>query len=62
MNQYDEESISQRPTKGNTRRRTKDRPDFSKASTGQVIGVDRGRITCVVPEGALHEDQVELTL
>lgn len=60
MNQYDEESISQRPAKGNTRRRTKDRPDFSKASTGQVIGVDRGRITCVVPEGALHEDQVEV--
>ena len=60
MSQYDEESISQRPAKGNTRRRTKDRPDFSKASTGQVIGVDRGRITCVVPEGALHEDQVEV--
>ena len=60
MNQYDEESISQRPAKGNTRRRTKDRPDYSKASTGQVIGVDRGRITCVVPEGALHEDQVEV--
>lgn len=60
MSQYDEDSISQRPTRGNTRRRTKDRPDFSKASTGQVIGVDRGRITCVVPEGALHEDQIEV--
>ena len=60
MSQYDEDSISQRPTRGNTRRRTKDRPDFSKASTGQVIGVDRGRITCVVPEGALHDDQVEV--
>jgi len=60
VSQYYEESISQRPAKGNTRRRTKDRPDFSKASTGQVIGVDRGRITCVVPEGALHDDQVEV--
>jgi ribosome biogenesis GTPase len=60
MSAYDEDSISQRPTRGNTRRRTKDRPDFSKASTGQVIGVDRGRITCVVPEGALHDDQVEV--
>lgn len=60
MSAYDEDSISQRPTRGNTRRRTKDRPDFSKASTAQVIGVDRGRITCVVPEGALHDDQVEV--
>ena len=60
MSAYDEDSISQRPTRGNTRRRTKDRPDFSKAATGQVIGVDRGRITCVVPEGALHDDQVEV--
>ena len=60
MSAYDEDSISQRPTRGNTRRRTKDRPDFSKALTGQVIGVDRGRITCVVPEGALHDDQVEV--
>ena len=61
MSQYDEESISRRPTRGNTRRRTKDRPDFSGATIGQVIGVDRGRITCVVPAGALHEDQVEVT-
>jgi ribosome biogenesis GTPase len=61
VSQYDEESISRRPTRGNTRRRTKDRPDFSGATIGQVIGVDRGRITCVVPAGALHEDQVEVT-
>lgn len=60
VSHYDEDSISQRPTRGNSRRRTKDRPDFSKALTGQVVGVDRGRITCVVPEGALHDDQVEV--
>ena len=61
MSQFDEDSISGRPTRGNSRRRTKDRPDFSKAEVGQVIGVDRGRITCLVPAGELFENQVQVT-
>jgi len=61
VNQFDEDSISGRPTRGNSRRRTKDRPDFSAAEIGQVIGVDRGRITCLVPAGELLENQVQVT-
>ena len=61
MSQFDEDFISGRPTRGNSRRRTKDRPDFSKAEVGQVIGVDRGRITCLVPAGELFENQVQVT-
>ena len=61
VSQYDEDSISHRPSRFNSRRRTKDRPDFSNATVGQVVGVDRGRITVVVPEGAAHEDQIEVT-
>lgn len=60
VTQYDEDSISRRPSRYNTHRRTKDRPDFSAAVIGQVVGVDRGRITVVVPEGAAHKDQVEV--
>lgn len=61
MSKYDDDSISHRPSRFNSPRRTKDRPDFSAAAIGQVVGVDRGRITVVVPEGAAHEDQVEVT-
>jgi ribosome biogenesis GTPase len=61
VSQYDEDSISQRPSRYNSHRRTKDRPNFSDAVIGQVIGVDRGRITVVVPAGASHDEQVEVT-
>ena len=61
VSKFDEDSISGRPLRGNTRRRTKDRPDFSKAEVGQVIGVDRGRITCLVPAGERFENQVQVT-
>lgn len=54
---YDEDAIGRRPSRTNSRRRSKDRPDYSQATTARVIGVDRGRITCAVPDGAAHEDQ-----
>ncbi len=60
MTRFDEDGIASRPTRGNSRRRSKDRPDFSDAEVGQVIAVDRGRITCVVPAGAPHDEQVHV--
>ncbi|MEI6405155.1 MAG: ribosome small subunit-dependent GTPase A [Actinomycetes bacterium] len=57
MNRYDEDSIGVRPNRANSRRRSKDRPDFSEAPVGQVVTVDRGRITCVYPLGVPHEEQ-----
>ncbi len=61
MSRYDEDSIGTRPSRFNSRRRSKDRPDYSDAEIGQVVAVDRGRITCVYPENALHEDQTTVT-
>ena len=57
VTEIDEESFGRRTSRTNTRRRTKDRPDFSNAEVGMVVGVDRGRITCVVPDEATHEEQ-----
>lgn len=56
----DEDDFKNRPQRSNTRRRSKDRPDFSEAVIGRVIGVDRGRITCVYPDGIAHDDQTEV--
>ena len=47
---YDEDSQGPRGPK--SRRRSKDRPNYSSADIGQVIGVDRGRITCAYPADA----------
>ncbi len=60
MSQVDEDSFGRRSSRTNTRRRSKDRPDFSDATVGMVTGVDRGRITCVVPDGATHSDQTQI--
>ena len=57
VTEFDEDSFGRRTSRTNTRRRTKDRPDFSDATIGMVTGVDRGRITCVIPDGAPHADQ-----
>ena len=46
---YDEEDVRIRPSR-RTRPRTKDRPDHANAVEGRVIGVDRGRTTCLVFE------------
>lgn len=59
MTRYDEDSFD-RPSRFNTRRRSKDRPDFSAAEVGQVIAIDRGRITCVYPLHVKNEDQVKV--
>lgn len=61
MIDYDEDSFSRRTSRLNTRRRTKDRPDYSDAQIGRVIGIDRGRITCALPDGVAHEQQVAVT-
>ena len=61
VTEFDEDSFDRRTSRTNTRRRTKDRPDFSDASIGMVVGVDRGRITCVVPDGAPHDEQISVT-
>lgn len=45
----DEDDIRIRP-KERTRPRTKDRPDYSSAQIARVVGVDRGRTTCLVEE------------
>ena len=60
MSQVDEDSFGRRSSRTNTRRRSKDRPDFSDATIGMVTGVDRGRITCVIPDGASHDDQTQI--
>ena len=59
MSRYDENKFD-RPSKFNSRRRSKDRPDFSSAQTGQIVGIDRGRITCVYPIDVPHENQIQL--
>ncbi|MSW39144.1 MAG: ribosome small subunit-dependent GTPase A [Actinobacteria bacterium] len=61
MNRYDEDSSARRTSRENTRRRTKDRPDYSQAIVGSVVAVDRGRITCVYPVHSLHEEQTTVT-
>ncbi len=45
----DEDDVRVRPS-GRTRRRSKVRPDFSKALPGTVIAVDRGRFTCLAQD------------
>lgn len=57
MSRYDDYSYSARPSRFNSPRRSKDRPDFSQAVVGMVTAVDRGRITCVHPIDAQHENQ-----
>lgn len=59
MSHYDEDKFG-RPSRFNTRRRSKDRPDFSDAQVGQVIAIDRGRITCVYPLDVKHADQTKV--
>lgn len=60
VSHIDEDSFSRRPSRTNSRRRSKDRPDFSDAVVGMVVAVARGRITCVVPDGVAHEQQTEV--
>jgi ribosome biogenesis GTPase len=47
----DEGDIRVRPSRRGSKPRTKDRPAHSDAVVGMVIGVDRGRYTCLLPKG-----------
>ena len=50
--EFDEDDVRIRP-KERTRPRTKDRPDYSHSQIARVIGVDRGRTTCLIEESGL---------
>lgn len=56
----DEERIGHRPRKANSRRRSKDRPDWSDAQIGQVTTIDRGRITVAYPANVSHTEQTKV--
>lgn len=47
---YDESDVRVRPGRRSSRPRTKERPAHDDAVVGMVIGVDRGRWTCLVDE------------
>ncbi|WP_344864739.1 ribosome small subunit-dependent GTPase A [Planomonospora alba] len=49
--EYDEDDVRVRPGKG-SRPRTRIRPAHEDAVQGFVVGVDRGRYTCLVTDGA----------
>ncbi len=49
---YDESDVRIRPNRRGTRPRSKDRPAHEDAVPGRVTGVDRGRYTTLVGEGA----------
>lgn len=48
---WDEDDVRVRPTRGNSRRRSKERPTFDDAATGTVVTVDRGRFGVVTADG-----------
>ena len=50
----DEDDVRIRPGRSKSRRRTKERPEFSDASPATVTTVDRGRFTIVTPDGSEH--------
>ncbi len=47
----DEGDIRVRPSRKGSRPRTKERPAHADAVVAMVIGVDRGRYTCLIPQG-----------
>ena len=52
----DESDVRIRPGRKGSRPRSKDRPAHLDAVTGRVVGVDRGRYTCLLPaDGAIAE-------
>jgi ribosome biogenesis GTPase len=55
----DEGDIRVRPTRKGSKPRTKERPAHSDAFIGMVIGVDRGRYTCLLPKGAAGKKEPE---
>ncbi|WP_323096672.1 ribosome small subunit-dependent GTPase A [Intrasporangium sp. YIM S08009] len=55
----DEGDVRVRPSRKGSRPRTKERPAHADAVVAMVIGVDRGRYTCLVPKGALGKKEPE---
>ncbi|EWT00495.1 GTPase [Intrasporangium oryzae NRRL B-24470] len=55
----DEGDVRVRPSRKGSRPRTKDRPAHADALTAMVIGVDRGRYTCLLAKGALGRKEPE---
>lgn len=53
--EYDESNIRSRPNPKANRPRTKRRPAHADATTGRVLGVDRGRYTVLMGEGTADE-------
>ncbi|MGO2049073.1 MAG: ribosome small subunit-dependent GTPase A [Microbacterium sp.] len=58
---FDESSIRTRPNPKANRPRTKRRPAHDDAEIGRVLGVDRGRYTVMVDEGARDERIITTT-
>jgi ribosome biogenesis GTPase len=48
---YDEDDVAVRASGRKSRPRTKTRPEHARATTGLVVAVDRGRLTCRLPDG-----------
>lgn len=55
----DEGDIRVRPGRKGSKPRTKDRPAHADALIAMVIGVDRGRYTCLLPKGAAGKKEPE---
>ncbi|GAA2744556.1 ribosome small subunit-dependent GTPase A [Terrabacter aerolatus] len=55
----DEGDIRVRPSRKGSRPRTKERPAHADAVVAMVIGVDRGRYTCLIPQGVLGKKEPE---
>ena len=55
----DEGDIRVRPNRRGSRPRTKERPAHADALVGMVVGVDRGRYTCLLPRGTGGRGQPE---
>lgn len=58
---YADYEVPERPNPKANRPRTKIRPDHDDAVTGRVLGVDRGRYSLLIGEGADTERQVTAT-
>ena len=55
FDEWDESDVRVRPNKKGSRPRTKERPQYTDATRGRVITVDRGRWSVVVDEGTPQE-------
>jgi len=49
--QWDEDDVRVRPSRGKSRPRSKDRPNYDKALPARVVTVDRGRFTVITDDG-----------